>query len=99
MISPQHSEYELFLQVFVIDSIPLLVNGKTDRQALLRMYKEQNTGIGGEKITHFRPFYKFSYFACGMEWLLLNLKPHAGILLTGLWTEIDNSRQNSGPEI
>ncbi|PNF43301.1 hypothetical protein B7P43_G14455 [Cryptotermes secundus] len=34
-------------QVFVIDSIPLLVNGKTDRQALLRTYEEQNTGSGG----------------------------------------------------
>jgi hypothetical protein len=50
-VSPEHSEYELFLQVFVIDSIPLLVNGKTDRQALLRMYEEQNTGDGGEKIS------------------------------------------------
>lgn len=36
-------------QVFVIDSIPLLVNGKTDRQALLRMYEEQNTGNGGPR--------------------------------------------------
>jgi hypothetical protein len=50
-ISPEHSAYELFLQVFVIDSIPLLVNGKTDRQALLRMYEEQYTGNGGEKIS------------------------------------------------
>lgn len=30
-------------QVFVVDSIPLLVNGKTDRQALLRRYEEHST--------------------------------------------------------
>ncbi|XP_047512420.1 mycosubtilin synthase subunit C [Pieris napi] len=29
-------------QVFVIDSVPLLVNGKVDRQALLKMYENTN---------------------------------------------------------
>jgi hypothetical protein len=89
-ISPEHSEYELFLQVFVIDSIPLLVNGKTDRQALLRMYEEQNAGSGGEKISLSRPFYDFSYFVCGMEWSLPNLKYPPGIPLAGLWRTMEN---------
>jgi amino acid adenylation domain-containing protein len=36
-------------QVFVVDSIPLLVNGKTDRQELLRRYEERNTCNKGLK--------------------------------------------------
>lgn len=32
----------LMLQVIVIESIPLLVNGKVDRQALLKMYENTN---------------------------------------------------------
>lgn len=46
------AEYLLFQQVFVVDSIPLLVNGKTDRQKLLQMYQERNTANDGEQITH-----------------------------------------------
>jgi hypothetical protein len=55
------------LQVFVIDSIPLLVNGKTDRQALLRMYEEQNTGNGGEKIS-LSPGLSMSFHILYVEW-------------------------------
>jgi hypothetical protein len=38
--------------VFVVDNIPLLVNGKTDRQALLRRYKEQNFDNEGKQTTY-----------------------------------------------
>lgn len=31
-------------QVIVIDAIPLLVNGKTDRQALLKQYESSTDG-------------------------------------------------------
>lgn len=47
-----HTKRKLFLQVFVVDNIPLLVNGKTDRQALLRRYKEQNFGNESKQTTY-----------------------------------------------
>lgn len=33
-------------QVIILDNIPLLINGKTDRQALLRMYETSNSNHG-----------------------------------------------------
>lgn len=36
------------LQVIEIETVPLLVNGKVDRQALLKMY--ENTNNNGENI-------------------------------------------------
>ncbi|KAF2902812.1 hypothetical protein ILUMI_03369 [Ignelater luminosus] len=35
-------------QVIIVESIPLLVNGKTDRQALLRSYESSSTSTNGD---------------------------------------------------
>lgn len=59
-----------------MDRIPLLVNGKTDRQALLKRHEEQNTSNEGEQTPNtlpFRPFlftYKTEYDYCTTSCLM-----------------------------
>lgn len=78
-----HGKRELFLQVFVVDNIPLLVNGKTDRQALLQRYEEQNTGNDGKQTTHtaFQAFILIFIFTYKSEYLFVTLP------LNSLFTE------------
>lgn len=59
----------------MVDNIPLLVNGKTDRQALLRRYEEQNTGNEGKRTTHtaFQAFIFIFLFTYKIEYLLMTL--------------------------
>nr|BDD85286.1 beta-alanyl-dopamine synthase [Ischnura senegalensis] len=42
-------------EVVIIDKIPLLVNGKTDRQALLKKYEEDFQGYENDEVNHIQP--------------------------------------------
>jgi hypothetical protein len=52
--------------------------------------KNKTLAVVVRKSLSLQAFYEFSYFVCGMEWSLPNLKYPPGLPLAGLWRTMEN---------